>query len=61
MLFQVVTIQPSERWTWEMRNASTWPLKGIGEAAHMAPDAQGSCVELDGSVSLICATRAPLS
>jgi hypothetical protein len=28
MLFQVVTIQPSKHWTWEMRNSSIWPLKG---------------------------------
>ena len=28
MLFQVVAIQPSERWTWKMRNSSIWPLKG---------------------------------
>jgi hypothetical protein len=28
MLFQVVSIQPSERWTREMRNSSMWPLKG---------------------------------
>ena len=28
MLFQVVSIQPSERWTWEIRNSSMWPLKG---------------------------------
>ena len=28
MLFQVVSIQPSERWTWAMRNSSIWPLKG---------------------------------
>jgi hypothetical protein len=27
MLFQVVAIQPSERWTCEMRNRSIWPLK----------------------------------
>jgi hypothetical protein len=27
MLFQVVSIQPSERWTCAMRNASIWPLK----------------------------------
>jgi chromate transporter len=27
MLFQVVAIQPSERWAWEMRNSSMWPLK----------------------------------
>src|ERR671919_2308477 len=28
MLFQVVSIQPSERWICEMRNSSMWPLKG---------------------------------
>jgi hypothetical protein len=28
MLFQVVSIQPSERWTWAIRNSSMWPLKG---------------------------------
>ena len=28
MLFQVIAIQPSERWTCEMRNSSMWPLKG---------------------------------
>jgi hypothetical protein len=28
MLFQVVAIQPSERWTCEMRSSSIWPLKG---------------------------------
>jgi hypothetical protein len=27
-LFQVVSIQPSERWRWEIRNSSMWPLKG---------------------------------
>lgn len=27
-MFQVVSIQPSERWTRAMRNASIWPLKG---------------------------------
>jgi hypothetical protein len=27
-LFQVVSIQPSERWTCAMRNSSIWPLKG---------------------------------
>jgi hypothetical protein len=24
MLFQMVAIHPSERWTWEMRNSSMW-------------------------------------
>ena len=28
MLFQVVSIQPLERWTCAMRNSSIWPLKG---------------------------------
>ena len=28
MLFQVVSIQPSERWMWGIRNSSIWPLKG---------------------------------
>ena len=28
MLFQVVAIQPSERWMCAMRNSSIWPLKG---------------------------------
>jgi hypothetical protein len=32
MLFQVVSIQPSERWPWEMRNSSIWPLKGSAMA-----------------------------
>ena len=32
MLFKVVAIQASERWTWEMRNASMWPLKGSAMA-----------------------------
>jgi hypothetical protein len=45
MLFQVVAIQPSERWTWEMRNSSIWAVEGIGDAAHMPPDAQGMCRE----------------
>ena len=36
-------------------------VEGIGDAAHVSPDAEGSRVEIDGlSVSLICATRAPL-
>ena len=26
-LFQVVSIQPSERWVWGIRNSSIWPLK----------------------------------
>ena len=27
-MFQVVSIQPSERWTCAIRNAPMWPLKG---------------------------------
>jgi hypothetical protein len=42
MLFQLVAIQPSERWVCAMRNSSIWPLKGIGDAAHMPSDAKGS-------------------
>jgi hypothetical protein len=42
MLFRVVSIQPSERWTWAMRNSSIWPLKGIGDAAHMPADTERS-------------------
>jgi hypothetical protein len=33
MLFQVVAIQPSERWMWAMRNSSIWPLKGSADSA----------------------------
>jgi hypothetical protein len=28
-LFQVVSIQPSERWVWVILNSSIWPLKGL--------------------------------
>jgi hypothetical protein len=31
MFFQVVAIQPSERWTCAMRNASMWPMSGLGQ------------------------------
>ncbi|MGH6917173.1 MAG: hypothetical protein ACREJ0_05655 [Geminicoccaceae bacterium] len=48
MLFRVVSTQPSERWTCAMRNASMWPLKGLGDAAHVPVDAKGSRVEIDG-------------
>ena len=47
MLFQVVSIQPSERWTWDMRNASMWPLKGSAISGYVPADAEGSCVEID--------------
>ena len=40
LAIQVVAIQPSERWLWETRNLSMWPLKGIGDAAHVPPDAK---------------------
>jgi hypothetical protein len=35
MLFQVVSIQPPERWTCAMRNSSIWPLKGSANVHHM--------------------------
>jgi hypothetical protein len=34
ILFQVVSIQPSERWTCEMRNSSIW----MGDAADVSPN-----------------------
>ena len=40
MLFQVVSIQPSERWTCAMRNSKA--VEGIGDAAHVPSDAKGS-------------------
>jgi hypothetical protein len=40
---QVIAIQPSERWTWEMRNASMWPLKGVGDGGYVP------CITLTGS------------
>jgi hypothetical protein len=30
--WSVVSIQPSDRWTCEMRNSSIWPLKGSATA-----------------------------
>jgi hypothetical protein len=44
----VVAIQPSERWTCEMRNASIWPLKGSAMPLTCRPIAKGSCVEING-------------
>jgi hypothetical protein len=38
MLFQVISIQPSERWMWALRDSS----KGSAIAAHVPSDAQGS-------------------
>ena len=39
MLFQVISIQPSERWMWAMRDF----VEGIGDAAHVPFDtARGS-------------------
>jgi hypothetical protein len=35
MLSQVVSIQPSEPWMWEIRNSSRGAVEGIGEAAHV--------------------------
>jgi hypothetical protein len=40
--FQVISIQRSERWMWEMRNSSMWAVEGIGGAAHMPADAKRS-------------------
>jgi hypothetical protein len=31
-----------------MRNSFDVAVEGIGDAAHMPPDAEGSCVEIDG-------------
>jgi hypothetical protein len=39
---QVVSIQPSERWMCEMRNSSTWPLKGSAISGYVPRDAKGS-------------------
>jgi hypothetical protein len=41
MLFQVVSIQPSEGWTWEIRNCVDVAVEGIGDAAQVPPDAEG--------------------
>jgi hypothetical protein len=41
ILFQVVAIQASERWTWEMRELFDVAVEGIGDAAHVSPDAKG--------------------
>jgi hypothetical protein len=47
MLFQVVPIQPSERWTCAMRNPSIWPLK-IGDAADVPSDAERVRIQVQG-------------
>jgi hypothetical protein len=44
MLFQTVSIQPPERWMYEMRNSSIWRLKGSAMPAHMPLNAKGSPV-----------------
>ena len=41
MLFQVASIQPSERWACAMRNASMWPLKGSAMPVTRAPGLRG--------------------
>jgi hypothetical protein len=41
MLFQVVAIQPSQRWKCAMRNSPMWPVK-VDDAAHMPADAERS-------------------
>jgi hypothetical protein len=48
MLFQVVSIQPSERWTCEMRNSSLWPLKGSATPLRVPPRAKRIRIERDG-------------
>jgi len=48
MLFEVVSIQPSERWVCEIRNSSIWPLKGSAMPLTMPSDAKGSWIEIDG-------------
>jgi len=37
MLLQVVSIQPSERWTLRDAELVDMAVEGIGEAAHMPP------------------------
>jgi hypothetical protein len=59
MWFQVVSIQPSERWTWVIRNSSIWPLKGSAMPLTCCPMPSAAELRSVRSVSLICATRAP--
>ena len=59
MLFHVVSIQPSERWTSEMRNSSMWPLKGSAMPLTCRPMPRAAESRSMGWVSLICATRVP--
>ena len=42
MLFPVVAIQRSERWTCAMRNSSMWPLKGSAMPLTCRPMSQRS-------------------
>ena len=42
MLFQVISIQPSERWTWEDAELVDVTVEGIGDAADVPSDATGS-------------------
>jgi hypothetical protein len=52
VLFEVVSTQPSERWTWKMRNASMWPLKGSAMPLTCRPMPRGAELRSKGSVSL---------
>jgi len=42
MLFQVVAIQPSERWRCAMRKLADVAVEGIGDAAHVPVDAKAT-------------------
>jgi hypothetical protein len=53
MLFQVVSIQPSERWTSAMRNSSMWPLKGSAMPLTCRPMPRAAEFRSMGSVSLV--------
>jgi hypothetical protein len=61
MLFQVVSIQLSERWRREIRNSSMWPLKGSAIPLACRPMPRGAELSEIAAVSLVCATRVPLS
>jgi hypothetical protein len=47
-LFQVVSIQPSERLDVRDAELVEAAVEGIGDAADVPSDAKGSCVEIDG-------------
>ena len=57
MLFQVVSIQPPERWTCAMRNSSIWPLKGSANVRHMPRRIANLRDRGCGSRSVGCPTR----